>query len=429
MGTVYLAEHVSIQKAFALKVLSPGLAKHKDLAARFLQEARLASRIDHENMVDISDFGQTEDGLYYFVMEYVDGQNLDATVKTSGPLPWQRVHPIMLQITSVLQAAHDKGIVHRDMKPANVILCRRQGRQDFVKVLDFGVAKLLDSTKAKLVTTDREIEVLGTPLYMAPEQCHGDPVDGRTDVYACGCLLYHLLTGRPPFEGTTQFSVVLKQMSEAPAPPSSRLGPGALPAEVDAIVLKALAKNPADRWQSMRAMGAAIEATLGSTGDSAVQREAASPVPGPGQPWVDGASPTISVVAPSLRGAVPSSGPARRRRLRRALVGCGLTMALLAGAAVLRFGPRHDRSGSLTPGDAVSSPSEAGRLQPASPPRAAAADALPPGPVPSLSPVEQASPPTSEPRAAGQRKRPAGPTRAQRQRQPVFEPLADPALE
>jgi serine/threonine-protein kinase len=411
MGTVYLVEHVSIQKSFALKVLYPELARQGDLAARFLQEARVASRISHENVVAISDFGETEDGLVYFVMEYVEGLNLDALVRAEGPLPWVRARPILLQIVSALKAAHEQGIIHRDIKPANVIVGTRAGRPDFIKVLDFGIAKVVASTHASEVVTNHAIEVLGTPAYMAPEQGQGDAVDFRTDVYGCGCLLFHVLTGRPPFQGSGQFGVLMKQQLEPPPSPSSRLPEGALPAHVDALVLKALAKAPEDRWQSMDALAAAIDGTLGeSTGGA---------TPG----GLNDEANTVTV--PPLPARRRGSGPGRTRdtiRGRRwwiVVVGGLLLLASLAFAWVLF---------RRQPTPAI--PSDPPALAPGKEALPPLVPALEPSPVPTPAPPTVNSTPTATKKSIRSRAdRGSRPPRGGRPREPRFEPLSDPIVD
>jgi serine/threonine-protein kinase len=401
MGTVYLVEHVSIQKPFAAKVLSPRLARQGDTAARFLQEARVASRIGHDNVVDISDFGETEDGLVFFVMEYLEGTDIDAAVRAGGPLPWARVRPIMLQIVSALGAAHDKGIIHRDVKPANVFLCSRRGRSDFVKILDFGIAKVLDSTDDNEVITNRELEVLGTPSYMAPEQSRGEEVDGRTDIYACGCLLYYLLTGSPPFRAGTQFGILMKQVMEAPPPPSTKLPPGTLSPQVDDLVLKALAKHPNDRWQTMNELAAAIAAAPALANAPSTRAQAA----------IESNAPTATLG----RVRAVDSAPSPRTRWRRlALICAAGALAIAAGALWLRARvPPADRPLEPLPRSSAVSPPPIIETAPAPEPTTP-----PPLPPPSVEEPSRASAPARPERNARPRPR--------RSREPVFEPLAEP---
>src|ERR1700690_691971 len=198
MGAVYQAEHALIEKRIALKILFPELTRRPDLVARFLQEAKSASRIGHENVIDISDFGQSPEGLVYIAMEFLDGKDLGEIVRAKGAMQWTEARDIVLQICRALRAAHDKGIVHRDMKPENIFLIQREGQPHFVKILDFGIAKVmgLDPNGPRLTRTGM---IFGTPEYMAPEQAEGKEADHRVDIYAVGCIAYHLMTGQTPF--------------------------------------------------------------------------------------------------------------------------------------------------------------------------------------------------------------------------------------
>jgi eukaryotic-like serine/threonine-protein kinase len=262
MGAVYLAEHVVIEKKFALKVLAPELARRSDLVARFLQEARSASRIGHENVIDIMDFGQAPEGLVYIAMEFLDGKDLGEIVRTKGAMEWSQARGIVLQICRALRAAHDKGIVHRDMKPENIFLIAREGQPHFVKILDFGIAKVmgLDPNGPRLTRTGM---IFGTPEYMAPEQAEGKDTDHRADIYAVGCILYHLLTGQTPFVAESFMTMLTKHLMEEPVPPSARRPDLVITAEMDALVLKALEKDRDKRWQSMAELLEAVSACAG----------------------------------------------------------------------------------------------------------------------------------------------------------------------
>jgi len=250
MGSVYLAEHVVIEKKFALKVLAPELSRRSDLVARFLQEARSASRIGHENVIDIMDFGQSPDGLVYIAMEFLDGKDLGEIVRGKGAMLWSEARDIVLQICRALRAAHDKGIVHRDMKPENIFLIQREGQPHFVKILDFGIAKVmgLDPNGPRLTRTGM---IFGTPEYMAPEQAEGKDTDHRADIYAVGCIMYHLITGQTPFVAESFMTMLTKHLMEEPVPPSARRPDLVITPEMDALVLKALEKDRDKRWQSM----------------------------------------------------------------------------------------------------------------------------------------------------------------------------------
>jgi len=261
MGAVYQAEHALIEKRIALKILFQDLTRRPDLVARFLQEAKSASRIGQENVIDISDFGQTADGLVYIAMEFLDGQDLGRLLKTERSMPWLRARPILMQITKALRAAHGHGIIHRDMKPENVYLISREGRADFVKVLDFGIAKVVSADEADGPRLTQTGMIFGTPEYMSPEQAQGHPPDHRLDVYAVGCIMYQMLTGSVPFTADSFMGILTKHLVEAPVPPRQRRPDLDIPADVEAICMRALEKDREKRWPDMdafyRALGAA----------------------------------------------------------------------------------------------------------------------------------------------------------------------------
>ncbi len=275
MGTVYLAQHVFIEKKVALKVLAPELARRQDLAMRFLQEAKSASRIGHENVIDISDFSQTPEGLVFFAMEFLEGVDLGGALRQDGPMPWTRAKPIVLQVCRALRAAHNNGIVHRDMKPENVFLIQREGRPDFVKLLDFGIAKVIGGTGADAPKLTATGMIFGTPEYMAPEQAEGKEADHRVDIYAVGCVIYHLVTGGPPFVAETFMGMLTKHLLEEPVLPSARRPDLGLTADMDALVKRALQKDREQRFGTMDEMIAAIEACSGQVAEG--RSGAASP--------------------------------------------------------------------------------------------------------------------------------------------------------
>jgi serine/threonine-protein kinase len=270
MGTVYLGEHITIKKKFAIKVLSAEFAHKPDLVERFLQEARAASMISQENVVEITDFGDTPDGSVFFVMEFLDGEDLSDTIKNEGALPWHRVKSILGQVCRALSSAHAAGIIHRDMKPENCFRVKRGKNPDFIKVLDFGIAKVTSEEgegSGKGLT--RTGMIFGTPEYMSPEQAQGAKPDHRVDVYAVGVIMYELLTGRVPFTADTFMGILTKHMFEVPEAPTTIAPDAQIPPEVEAIILKAMQKDREYRFQDMDEMGAALE-TVG-TGAAAVE--------------------------------------------------------------------------------------------------------------------------------------------------------------
>ena len=254
MGAVYEAKHALIGKRVAVKVLLEKFHAQSDFVARLLQEARLASAIGHENIVDVTDFGTTDDGRSFVVMEFLDGESLAELERREAPLPIERSLRIARQVASALGAAHAKGIFHRDVKPENVYLIRR-GDSDFVKVVDFGISKAVkpggdDSGEAYRLTHTGLL--LGTPLYMSPEQARGDEdLDHRVDIWALGVLLYECLTGEVPFRANNYLQIISQVLTHAPASPSELRPELGIPGAVDAVVMRAMEKDRARRYQTM----------------------------------------------------------------------------------------------------------------------------------------------------------------------------------
>jgi serine/threonine-protein kinase len=250
MGAVYLAEHPLIGKKVALKVIHRELSQNLEVVTRFQNEARAVNRIGSEHIVDIADFGQTPEGDHFFIMEHLAGTSLSELLRREGKIAPERALAIAAQVAEALGAAHDAGIVHRDLKPDNIFLVQKRGAPDFVKLLDFGLAKLLDTGNPALTKAG---VVLGTPQYMSPEQCESQSTtDHRADVYGLGILLYHMVTGAVPFDGRSMGEILTKQVSE-PVPPPRGVSPA-----VEQVILRCLAKAPEERFQSMAELRAAI---------------------------------------------------------------------------------------------------------------------------------------------------------------------------
>ncbi|HWO22432.1 MAG TPA: serine/threonine-protein kinase [Kofleriaceae bacterium] len=264
MGAVYLAEHPSIGKKVALKVLHNEFSTNQEIAARFFNEAKAVNDIGHPNIVDIVDFGIIQAGpnreqLVYFIMEYLGGLTLSQAIRSEAPLPPERALGIALQVADALAASHKCGIVHRDLKPDNIILMQRGRERDFVKLLDFGIAKLTNDQPGSRRT--RTGIVMGTPAYMSPEQCEGrGNIDHRTDIYALGIVLYEMLTGRVPFVGEGYGEVLVQHLTQPPVPPSQyrMMNP-----HLEAVVMKALEKRADLRYPTMDEMMHAMADPVG----------------------------------------------------------------------------------------------------------------------------------------------------------------------
>jgi hypothetical protein len=256
MGVVCLAEHPIMGRKVAIKLLHPVLSVDPDVVTRFFNEARAINQIAHENIVEILDFGHTNDGQPYFIMELLEGEPLSEPI-ARGPMDLARVALIADQMCRALEAAHAKGIVHRDLKPQNVQLVTKADGSLQVKILDFGVAKILASAEGLEAAKTRTGLLMGTPLYMSPEQCRGTgPIDCRADIYALGVMLFEMLAGRPPFVADGLGELFAMHMFQ-PAPSLADLAPG-VPEHLAAAVMKALAKEPNDRFRSMDELRAAL---------------------------------------------------------------------------------------------------------------------------------------------------------------------------
>ncbi len=259
MGMVYEAVQTLIGRTVAIKVLHDRHAEKPEVAARLLHEAKLASSIQHQHIVEIYDVGTTSDGRNYVVMELLDGESLSTLIQREGPLAEKQVIDIARQVASALGAAHAQGIIHRDVKPENIFLVQRDG-ETFVKVVDFGISKLVRVDDADTPRLTQTGMVLGTPLYMSPEQARGEEqLDGRVDIYALGVILYECLTREVPFRGSNYLGILSQVITDPPLPPR-QVAPGlAISEGMERLVLKALAKSRDDRYQTMADLATDLE--------------------------------------------------------------------------------------------------------------------------------------------------------------------------
>jgi serine/threonine-protein kinase len=341
MGSVWLCEHVALGRRYALKVLNADRATNPELVERFRQEARAASRIAQENVVDVFDSGEDAGGEHYYVMEVLDGRSLAQMLHEDGPPPVARALALLEQVCRALAAAHGRGVIHCDVKPDNVLIERLADGGERAKLIDFGISRLPGAGRLT-----RDGEVIGTPEYMSPEQAAGEEVNALTDVYATGVLAFELLTGCLPLVGSTAIATLVAHQTRTPVPPGQHR-PELTP-EVDRLVLRALAKRPADRFPSMEAMASEVMrirllANLADAGlvderrFGLVETMSLPATPAPTDTWRAVAPPTE---APGL---APGPPELARREVRRwgmtlGLVGTALILAAAAMAVALWSG-------------------------------------------------------------------------------------------
>ncbi len=316
MGVVYRVEHSKIGKVMALKLLTGELARNKDTVRRFKREALMVSKLSHPNTVQVFDFGSAG-GLTYLAMEFLAGFDLGELIERQGAIPFSQLAKIIIPACGALQEAHDVGMVHRDIKPENLFVTRTPTGEELVKVLDFGLAKLRESRELNDITSTGNI--VGTPYYMPPEQVRGEEVDARGDVYAMSALLYTCLTATHVFEAPSPIAVLTAQVSQAPEPPHLRAPQLDISLSVSALIMKGLAKDPRDRFQSITELGEALLGEL--SGESRENLRLTAPAPRPQNDDEAATRGEVELYERSLK---------RRERLAQ-VVGLGLLLALSYG--------------------------------------------------------------------------------------------------
>jgi len=271
MGAVYRARHLLMDRRVALKIVRPEVLTEHNSVRRFHREAKHSCRLDHPNCVRVTDFGAADDGLLYLVMEFLDGKTVGEEIYYDGPLSAPRIARIGAQVARALHHAHGLGIIHRDLKPDNVMLLRKDGDPDAVKVLDFGLAKLLEREDGDLTVTNPSLGslteagiVFGTPEYMSPEQASGNPLDPRTDLYSLGVVMYQMATGHLPFKGDTFMAILTQHVTTQPVPPARRRPDLGIPLELDRVIMHCLEKDPADRPADAKILSDTLQSLAGS---------------------------------------------------------------------------------------------------------------------------------------------------------------------
>ena len=352
MGIVYLAEHPSLGRKAAVKVLHPRLAAEPNTVSRFFHEARASNAIRHPNIVEAYDYGTLPDGATYIIMEYLEGQSLSARLDDVGRFPVRMALDFAQQAAGALAAAHAKGIVHRDLKPDNLFVTPdpRSPSSELIKILDFGIAKLAANVDSAFSHKTHTGALMGTPLYMSPEQCLGvKEVDHRTDIYSLGCILYEMLCGAPPFVSEGFGALVNMHINQAPEPPS-KLSPNVSPS-TEKLILKMLAKKVDERFQSMTEVREALLAEIA---------RAPTYRPGDTQPPAQPRRHSSSATTLSAAAGVTEAGTTSVRGGQRRALRVGAVAAVLAAVAVvvvLRRGPSPAPNPSpQTPAVAVTAP-------------------------------------------------------------------------
>ena len=264
MGAVYKALQPAMNRMVGVKILHPKLTNRKDLVARFRREARAMSHLTHPNTVKVFLYGELDDGSLYIIMEFLDGKNMNQTVRAEGPMPMERGLPILIQVCGALEEAHRAGIIHRDLKPENIFLCQQGGMRDYAKVLDFGLAKVTErEMRPGSIILTQEGMVFGTPEFMSPEQAQGKTLTPASDIYSLATILYEALTGKLPFDCKSAMDFLSHHVSHKPIPLSQRVPGRTFPPLLDQIIARALAKKPDERFHSAADFAAAMQAVLG----------------------------------------------------------------------------------------------------------------------------------------------------------------------
>jgi serine/threonine-protein kinase len=387
MGAVYLGEHVKMGRKSAIKVMTQSMANDPEAIARFNREAANAARINHPNVCAIYDFGETDDGLIYLAMEFIEGESLNDTLHREGALSPARAADILKQTADALHIAHELGIVHRDLKPDNIMLARGRGDTDLVKVVDFGIAKAMTGEEGQKVT--KTGLVVGTPEYMSPEQLSGDVLDGRSDLYSLALVFYRMLTGTLPFHADTAQETMIKRLTDDPMP-LAQAAPGTeFPPALQETMNKGLARMPSERYADATAFAkdaVAAVSNMKDTGPRPSMTEARTQVLDAGATELlpETRVSKAAMQRPEDTPATPAprpSPPTTRKAPLAAIVGAVVVIAGGGGlAAILLGGDNGPDPGSID-STAVATPGQPGAADPgatAPPPATTANDNRPP---------------------------------------------------
>jgi eukaryotic-like serine/threonine-protein kinase len=375
MGTVYRGWQISVDREVAIKVIHPKLASDRIAVKRFLREARLASRLSQPGIVNVYDFGQTDDGILYLVMELLRGHTLARELQSLVALPVKRVTTIALQLCDALDVAHAQGIVHRDLKPGNIVILDDPPGRDLIKVLDFGLAKSLVSDTSSVVTHSSAI--IGTPLYMAPEQIEGKSADQRADLYALGCILYHMVSGRPPFVADTVNQVLAMHLDSPPAPLAA-----SIPVPLARAIEQLMQKDPGKRLASAAAARTGIETAI-AEGHEAPEIADTTP---DASDHLPAELLALAATRPAVSAPDVEDAPVVKRRPLVPLIAVVVLLGVIAVFLIVRDRDRVEPRAAATPVDAAAQPTAAPPPPPPPPPSPVIVDAAPP-------PADAAAPP------------------------------------
>ncbi|HEY8073334.1 MAG TPA: serine/threonine-protein kinase [Labilithrix sp.] len=307
MGSVYKALQPAMNRMVAVKILHPKLANRKDLVSRFRREARAMSHLTHPNTVKVYLYGELEDGSLYIVMEFLEGKNLNQTVRAEGPMPMERGLPILIQVCNALEEAHQNGIIHRDLKPENIFITHQGGMKDYAKVLDFGLAKVTErEMRPGSIILTQEGMVFGTPEFMSPEQAQGKTLTAASDIYSLAVILYEVLTGKLPFDAKNPMEFIQLHVTTKPKPINERVPGKTFPPLLWTVLDKALAKKTEERFTSAGDFANALQAVL----NGATELPAGSNVNGAARPAGHSSQGAIATATPNTNPAPPAGNAA-----------------------------------------------------------------------------------------------------------------------